>query len=372
MEPSTSPRTAGPSVSGPIRVIIVDDSAVVRGLIAASLEKDPDIKVVATASNGRIAVDNIVSWDPDVVILDLEMPVMDGMTALPLLLAALPDVKIIVASALTERGAGVTLKALTAGASECMVKPQASSLRGADEFRRDLLTKVKALGRRKHHRLAASPTPARPAASTTPAAPIALRPLPAEPPLAIAIASSTGGPQALFTVCPVLRLLRQPIFITQHMPPTFTTLLADQLGKLTQRPTYEGVDGMRVANGSTYVAPGDHHMLIERADAEPIIRISKAAPENFCRPSADPMLRSLAAQFGRRLLCIVLTGMGQDGLEGCRVAVAAGASVIAQDEATSVVWGMPGAVANAGLCSAIRPLNEIGAFTAQLTGGNSR
>ncbi len=357
-----------------MRVVVVDDSAVVRGLIAASLEKDPDIEVVATAANGRIAVDGLAAWDPDVVILDIEMPVMDGMTALPLLLAISPDVKIIIASTLTLRGAEISLKALAAGAAECMAKPQAASLRGADEFRRELVEKVKALGQGRRRRSTVARPTAAPVVRKPPPVPavVTLRAMSAEIPQAIAIASSTGGPQALFKVSPALKNLRQPIFITQHMPPTFTTLLADHLGKLTGRPAREAADGMAVEAGSTYVAPGDFHMLIEREKDGFRLRLSKAAPENFCRPSADPMLRSLVACYGRRLLCVVLTGMGQDGLEGCRAAVAAGAGVVAQNEATSVVWGMPGAVATAGLCSQVLPIDEIGPLVERLAQGTNR
>jgi two-component system chemotaxis response regulator CheB len=198
--------------------------------------------------------------------------------------------------------------------------------------------------------------------------PIALRAASLDPFEVLAIGSSTGGPQALFQLLTSLRgTLSRPIFITQHMPSTFTTILAEHICRSTGWPAAEAVDGEIVRQARVYVAPGDFHMLVELAPGgEKIIRLSKAPAENFCRPAVDPMLRSLAQVHGRRLLTVVLTGMGHDGLDGSKAVAAAGGTVVAQDEATSVVWGMPGAVATAGLCSAVLPLAEIGAYISKL------
>jgi two-component system chemotaxis response regulator CheB len=184
--------------------------------------------------------------------------------------------------------------------------------------------------------------------------------MPTEMPDIVAIGSSTGGPQALFTVLGALKPgIPQPIVITQHMPATFTTILAEHIERASGIPTVEGADGMPVQGGHAYVAPGDFHMVIELNGPQRVIRLLKTPPENFCRPSVDPMLRSLTKIYGRKIFTVILTGMGQDGLKGGEAVIAAGGSVIAQDEATSVVWGMPGAVSMAGLCSAVVPLTEV-------------
>lgn len=349
------------------RVLVVDDSAIVRGLIVATLEKDGEIEVVGTASNGALAIDALKRWDPDVIVLDIEMPVMDGLTALPKLMAAKPNVKIIIASTLTRRGAEITLRALAAGAADCIAKPSTSELRGADNFRRELTEKVKALAHARRHKGMAARPLAAPAIAH-----VAQKGMPVETPTAIAIISSTGGPQALLRVSPILKQIRQPIFITQHMPATFTSLLAEHVGRASGRPTIEAQDGLVVAAGHTYIAPGDFHMLVEGNRNSQKIRLVQTPPENFCRPSADPMLRSLVECFGRQLLCAVLTGMGQDGLIGCRQIVAAGGTVVAQDEATSVVWGMPGAVAHAGICAAILPIEQVGPWVCRVADGAKR
>lgn len=368
----------GGRATSPYRLMVVDDSAIIRGLLTRSLETDPEVTVLASASNGEMALASLTRHDIEVIILDIEMPIMDGLTALPKLLAAKPGVKVIIASTLTQRGADISIRALAAGAADYVTKPGASALTSAEEFKRELLAKVKALG---HARRSSSGTtlPGHPAGSAVPRTAeglaadlsqrtLALRPLSREMPDAVAIGSSTGGPQALFRVLGALRnLLRQPIFITQHMPATFTTILAEHIERASGYKSAEGVDGEPVRGGRIYVAPGDFHMTAELTErGEKVVRLSKAPQENFCRPSVDPMLRSLAAVYGSRVLCLILTGMGHDGLNGGRAVVQAGGTVVAQDEATSVVWGMPGAVAMAGICSAVLPLDEIGSFIGKL------
>jgi two-component system chemotaxis response regulator CheB len=363
----------------PYRLMVVDDSAVIRGLLTRCLEADPEVTVLASASNGEIALNALGRHDIEIVILDIEMPVMDGLTALPKLLAAKPGIKVIIASMLTRRGADISMRALAAGAADYLTKPGASALTSADEFKRDLLIKVKALAQARR-RAAGLPAPklaattlARDAIIVPPPEPqrrgvIVLRQASREVPQAIAIGSSTGGPQALFRMLGALKgVLRQPVFLTQHMPATFTTILAEHVARASGYPSAEGVDGEPVRGGHIYVAPGEFHMVVEVKDRdEKVIRLTKAPPENFCRPSVDPMLRSLAAVYGSRVLTLILTGMGHDGLEGGRAVIAAGGTLIAQDEATSIVWGMPGAVATAGLCSAVLPLDEIAPFIAKL------
>jgi len=354
----------------PYRLMVVDDSAAIRGLLIRSLETDPEIAVIASASNGAVALAALARYDIEVVILDIEMPVMDGLTALPKLLAAKPGIKVIIASTLTRRGADISIRALAAGAADYLTKPGSLVLSSADQFKRDLLAKVKVLGHARRVS-AALLAPARaPAAGRAVEAlrpesagrrVIALRPSARETPEVIAIGSSTGGPQALFRVLGDLKgRLRQPIFITQHMPATFTTILAEHIARTSGYPTREGVDGEPVNPGHIYLAPGDFHLTVETVSpGNRVVRVSKGPAENFCRPSVDPMLRSLAEAYGARVLTVMLTGMGRDGLAGSRTVVQSGGTVVAQDEATSIVWGMPGAVAMAGLCSAVTPLQDV-------------
>ncbi len=369
--------------------MVVDDSAVVRGLISRMLDGDPDIKVVASVGNGQIALQTLDRTGVDVAILDIEMPVLDGLSALPKLLAKDPGIRVIIASTLTLKNAEISLQALQAGAADYIPKPSASrEIAGESDFKRDLLAKVKALGRarrRDPHRRAGLASGTAPAAgvgaraqrpfraerSTTPAArpggPFTLRPArsASEPVDIIAIGSSTGGPQALFAVLGALQGaggVRQPILITQHMPATFTAILAGHISRAANMPAHEATDRQEIEPGHVYVAPGEYHMTVASSGTQRIIRLNQDPPENFCRPSVDPMFRSVARVYGRRALAVVLTGMGSDGTKGGAMIVEAGGTIIAQDEASSVVWGMPGAVAQAGLCSAVLPLADIGPY----------
>lgn len=358
----------------PVRVMVVDDSAVIRGLISKALEADAGIKVVHSASNGQMAVDIAGRSNVEVVVLDIEMPVMDGITALPKLLAARPGLQVVMASTLTRRNADISLQALAAGAADYVAKPSSSELVSAEDFKRELTSKVKELGqayRRRHpESAAAAPTPARrivPAAPAGPPVPLKLRPEATLQPEVLAIGSSTGGPQALFKVLGGLGGKADvPILVTQHMPATFTAILAEHIAQASKIPAAEARDGEPVAKGRIYVAPGDIHMTVAVEDGKKVIRLLKTAPENFCRPAVDPMLRSAAAAYGARCMVLILTGMGSDGQKGSSTVVAAGGTVVAQDEATSVVWGMPGAVAKTGLCSAVLPLPEIAPYLRRL------
>ncbi len=369
-----------------IRVMLVDDSAVVRGLISRALTSDSDIEVVTTAANGSAAITLAERYTPDVIILDIEMPIMDGMTALPELLKISPSSKIIMASTLTARNAGISLQALEQGAADYIPKPSAT--RDADalaQFHRELLFKVRVLG----GGLASAQPPlhspkadmaalngvSAPVGTEAPAVaekvsapmPTGQAAYPPHPVQALAIASSTGGPQALIKLFEELKgqLGHIPIFITQHMPPTFTTLLAEHITKAGGRECMEAKDGDVAKPGHVYLAPGNFHMVLERKGVHTALRLNQDPPENFCRPAADPMLRSLSAIYGQNLLVLVLTGMGQDGLEGARAVSKRGGTIVAQDEATSVVWGMPRAVAEHGLCRAVLPLNQIAGYVSR-------
>jgi len=387
---STAPQNADA-----IRVMIVDDSAVVRGLVTRMLEGDSGIQVVASVGNGQMALSSLERNDVDVILLDIEMPVMDGLTAIPKLLSIDPGVQIIMSSTLTLKGADVTMRAMEAGAADYIPKPTATrEISGGTDFRQDLISKVRAWGAVRRRQPRKTPTrglgtPGRNWASTSTQAktdgqggtagrssaqtfghsaghtgPVVLRPAATEVPEIIAIGSSTGGPQALFTVLGAIKpgAIPQPILITQHMPATFTTILGEHISRISGWKAAEAQDGEVIRPNRIYIAPGDFHMVVESRGVEKVLRINKNPPENFCRPAVDPMLRSLSAAYGKRVLAVILTGMGSDGLRGGQTLTAAGGTVIAQDEPSSVVWGMPGAAATGGICSAVLPLAEISGY----------
>ena len=342
----------------PTRVLICDDSAVVREALARLLESDPQVRVVARAANGKTALDAIARQRVDVVLLDVEMPIMDGMAALPLLLNASPGVRVIMASTLTRKGADVALRALRNGAADYVPKPSIRDMDG-DGFQRELLAKVKGHA---SIRRAADPRPG------TLLGTLSLRPA-GRPPMLLAIASSTGGPRALFDFAQGLSArgaLPVPVVAVQHMPPTFMPILAEHLGRAGSLPCAEAQDGEVLQPGRVYLAPGDRHLLVVRTAKGLQARLWDGPPESFCRPAADPTMRSAAEACDGQVLAVVLTGMGQDGLAGTRAVIEAGGTALAQDEASSVVWGMPGSVAKAGLCHAVLPVPCLAARTLDL------
>lgn len=379
----TTPSRA-PESSDPIRVMLIDDSAVVRGLLTRSLESNPDIRIVGSCPNGEAGVGLVTKAEPDVIILDVEMPIMDGLTALPKLLALRPQARVVMCSSLTEKGAAITMKAMQLGAVECIAKPSSNSVPGAgSEFQRQLVEIVRGLGAAARktrpaptpmlptNNAASAPARVQTAGTTDPLVAaiqkgpknFSLRNNPLDykgKPALIAIGSSTGGPQALFEVMKSLKGLDVPMILTQHMPATFTKILAQHIEQQSGIPSCEGAEGMRLEKGRLYVAPGGLHMELAEKDGGAIIHLSDAPPENFCKPAVDPMMRSAVKIYGRKVLGVILTGMGQDGLVGGRALTEAGGRLVAQDEASSVVWGMPGAVAMAGLCSAVLPLKDLG------------
>ncbi|MBU6497058.1 MAG: chemotaxis response regulator protein-glutamate methylesterase [Rhodospirillales bacterium] len=338
--------------------MICDDSAVIRAALARMLEADPQIRVVARTANGQQAIEEIARRPGtiDVVVLDIEMPVLDGIAALPLLLRADPALRVIMASTLTNRGADIALQALRLGAADYVPKPATAAI-ADDSFRQELLAKVKGLARLR-----------RPAALPGRGGP-ALRPAARQAPLLLAIGSSTGGPQALFTLIQGLGpAVPLPVVLTQHMPASFTPILAAHLTRLGGMPCAEASDGAALQAGHITLAPGDRHLLIEGGPGALRARVTADPPENFCRPAVDPMLRSATACCGGRVLMVMLTGMGHDGLAGTRALVAGGGTALAQDEATSVVWGMPGAIAQAGLCHDVLPLPALAGKVRTLLG----
>lgn len=443
--PGGSPgaRSGAPSPGRAVRVMICDDSQTVRGILAGLLSADPEIEVVSRVGDGQQALDALAEARPDVVLLDLEMPVLDGLAALPRLLRADPRLAVIVASAVTQRGAAEAMSALRAGASDYIPKPGAGRGGASDPvFRAELLEKVKGWARMRRRTAALAAAPATPVSAAAPVAPSAvpvnpvppstpvvepvpstarvLQPATAAPPpkptapapsifkpapstqrnaarvsapgaatasetqppslpragkaagapSLLAIGSSTGGPQALAAF---LRSLNGapavPTVIVQHMPAGFTAMLADHLDRLGSLRVAEARDGEILQNGRAYVAPGDKHLIVERGAGGLTARLRDDPPEHFCRPAVDPMLRSAQRACEGRVLAVILTGMGQDGLEGCRSLVAAGGTVLAQDEASSVVWGMPGAVARAGLAREVLPPERLGPRVSAMLNG---
>jgi two-component system chemotaxis response regulator CheB len=345
--------------------MICDDSVVIRSAIARMLESEPSVRVVARVANGKQALEELKRQQIDVAVLDIEMPEMDGMEALPLLLRADPGLRIVMASTLTTRGADIALRALRLGAADYIPKPSTAAI-ADDSFKRELIAKVTGLARLR--RRAAAPGFAATVPSAAPG--LQLRAASKTRPRLLAVGSSTGGPQALFAFVQGLgKGLPVAAVLTQHMPPAFTPMLAEHLTKLGGAPCAEARDRETIEPGRLYLAPGDRHLLVESSGSKLIARLSETPPENFCRPSVDPMLRSASAACGGAVLMVMLTGMGHDGLAGTRELIAAGGTALAQDEATSVVWGMPGAIAQAGLCHKVLPLPQLASATLDLLKG---
>jgi two-component system, chemotaxis family, protein-glutamate methylesterase/glutaminase len=372
----TSLQQGGASRHDVIRVMIVDDAIVVRGLLVRWIEAEAGLQVVASLRSGREAIEQVARANPDVVILDVDMPDIDGITALPRLFEKRRDLVVIMSSTLTRRNAEVSLRALSLGAADYVPKPESTrEITSSASFRRDLIEKIRALGARRRQRLSSARSlpwavPAvgpwsRPLAGTEPSDSVAfkLRPFAVVPPRVLLIGSSTGGPQALGAIVGGIgNVIDQvPVLITQHMPPTFTTILAEILERASGRPAQEATDGEALRPGRIYIAPGGRHMKAVRRNNVPVVALDDGPPINFCKPAVDPMFSSAATAWGGANLALVLTGMGSDGTRGAADLVAAGGSVIAQDEETSVVWGMPGSVTKAGLCSAVLPVDQIGA-----------
>lgn len=386
---------AGLPSGSAVRVLLVDDSAVVRGAVGRLLDAEPDLSVVATAGNGRQALEALARSPADVVVLDVEMPEMDGLAALPQILTRHPGTRVLMLSVHGGRGAEVTVRALALGAADFVCKPRAAArggptasastsavpATGVDAYAAELTRKVRALGRsarysRRAHAPGAGlsgpphPHPGADAAhwaAPSPTAPPSYRTAAPAPRSAqvLAIASSTGGPVALSGLLGAIPApLGVPVLVTQHMPAHFTRLLAARLASSTGHACAEARDGEVVRVGHVYIAPGDYHLLAERRGGAVRLRLTQDPPVQHCRPAADPMFASVAAAYGPGALAVVLTGMGHDGRDGAAAIVRRGGRVLAQDEASSVVWGMPGAVAQAGLATAVLPIPQIATHVA--------
>ena len=370
-----------------VRVLIVDDSAVMRKIIASALQKEPSIEIVGFAANGLQAIEAIQTCNPDVMTLDIEMPEMDGLTALREIRKENKYLPIIMFSSLTHKGAQAAVMALTAGASDYVGKPVNTSGGIDDAFKvleAELIPKIIGLAKRVKSRRdregkgigtekpPTSVAALRPSATTKPLASASSISLPAsnvgkvisgvlaKPAQAICIGVSTGGPEALMQVFGAFNApLSVPIFIVQHMPADFTTLLAARLSATGVMTVKEAEEGEIASPGTVYIAPGGFHMTLSRPGTKTIIHLNTEPPENSCRPAVDVLFRTAADVYGSGLLAVMLTGMGYDGLKGSKIIKEKGGQVIAQDEATSVVWGMPGAVVQAGLADSVLPIEKI-------------
>lgn len=343
---------------GKIRVLVVDDSSVIRRVVTQALSTDDEIEVVGVAANGKIALEKIQQTPPDVVILDVEMPEMDGLTTLEYIRRDYKHLPVIMYSTQTHRGAYITIRSLLLGANDYVHKHADND--SLDEairnIQRDLITKIKAVFK-KTSVIQQEIKPQRRVYSGNGKI------------NALAIGASTGGPNALLTIIQgIPKNFPVPVFIVQHMPPMFTQMLANQLNALYSIKVIEAFEGVEVQSGCAYVAPGDHHMEIKEKDGKTVVALNQNPPENSCRPSVDVTFRSVANFYGANVLGVILTGMGQDGLRGCERIRENGGRIIAQDEKTSVVWGMPGAVAKAGLADEILPIGEIASAIVKYVG----
>jgi two-component system chemotaxis response regulator CheB len=336
----------------PVRVLVIDDSVVSRRVVAHAIDADPGLVLAGTAPNGKAAIDKLDLLGPDVLVLDLDMPVMDGFETLAAVRRTHPHLPVIVFSHLTRAGAAATLDALALGATGFALKPRADGIGMAEELvRTDLLPLIAALAKRPAERVTQAARG--PAAQTTPFKRAAVT--------AVVLGVSTGGPSALAEIVPCLPPnLSVPVFIVQHMPPVFTQMLAERLNRVAQVDVVEAADSEPVVAGRVYVAPGGRHLALRGTAMYAEIALTDDAPENSCRPSVDVLFRSAARVYGSGVAGVVLTGMGSDGLRGCEAVRSAGGSVMVQDAPSSVVASMPLAVAEAGLANAVLPLHDIG------------
>ncbi len=335
----------------PIDILIVDDSAAVRRLLRLALSEDPELRIAGVAANGKIALALLEQNVPDLVTLDIEMPEMDGLTALAQIKKRYPRLPVIMFSTLTERGAVATLDALSLGATDYVTKPTtvADPARAIASIKEQLIPRIKSFCRKGDATAVQPPFTARTEKSGS--VPIEL----------LAIGTSTGGPNALAEVLSALpKDFPIPVVIVQHMPPTFTRFLAERLSLVCALPVREAVSGARLAPGEVWIAPGDYHLMVTGLRSACGLQLIQSPPENSCRPSVDVLFRSAAQVFHQRLLAVVMTGMGQDGLRGAETVCAMGGRVWAQDAASSVVWGMPGFVVQHGLAQRVLPLGLIG------------
>ena len=354
-----------------IRVLVVDDSVVIRRIVSDIVSSDPALEVAGIAANGRMALDRIPRVNPDIITLDVEMPEMDGLQTLKELRKTYPKLPVIMLSTVTSRGGIATIEALSLGASDYVTKPANVGKvgEGISRVRDELIPKIKALCGVRDSSVAKPQVP-----------PLQTRPVASAGVLSnrrleiLAIGVSTGGPNALAELMAGIPSdFPVPIVIVQHMPPVFTRLLADRLNANAAIPISEAAAGTELTPGKAWIAPGDFHMVLEKSAGGARIALNKDAPENSCRPAVDRLFRSVVKVYGGAALGLILTGMGQDGMKGCQSISEAGGQVIAQDEASSVIWGMPGLVARAGIAEKVLPLSQIaGEIVRRAAAGRSR
>ncbi len=370
-----NPMSPSLPLDGPLRVLVVDDTVTYRQLVSRLLGDLAGVEVVGAAANGRIALQKIEQTNPDLLLLDLEMPEMDGLEVLRRLRAASSDIGAIMLSGFTEAGANATLEALKLGAFDFVLKPRGDSFEGnTRQLRDELRPKLEAFARtRTIQRLLGKASSKRPAEAAVQAPSLFGAPLPLRVPRgkveAVAIGISTGGPQALTVLLPALPAnLAAPVLIVQHMPPSFTRSLAEDLDRRCRLSVREGADGDVVSAGTVYIAPGGRQMKVVEQGGAVVVRITDDPPENSCRPSADYLFRSVAGLFGPRAAGVIMTGMGNDGAEGCRIMKRAGAPIVAQDQATCVVFGMPREPVEQGIADVVAPLDRIAHEIVRLAG----
>jgi two-component system, chemotaxis family, protein-glutamate methylesterase/glutaminase len=348
-----------PSTERKVRVIFADDSAIVRGFMRRWVEDDHRIELIKACGDGLQAVTEAAAHHPNVIILDTDMPGMDGLATLPHLRRVAPRARIVMASAHTPEGRAAAMKALGAGACDIIAKPEASAIGSVEVFHRELIEKIVALGEPHTNARRAS---------------IRLRPAPQTccPGSLLVVAAASGGHAALQSfLVPIARRINAPILIVQHMPSPFTALLAERLEETTGRHCREARDNDTLTPGVMLIAPGDYHMRVARCPAGRMVHLDRGAPVQFRRPAADVLFESAAAAFGPRVVGVVLTGIGADGCEGSAKVAAAGGRVIVQDEASSLVWGMPGAVALAGYAEAVKPLKDLSTLALRMMNGEA-
>ena len=397
-----------------VKVLIVDDSAVMRTLLRSVILSDSRLEVVATANDGLAALSLLDTIHPDIILLDVEMPVMDGLSTLRKIRSSGRRIPVIICSALTQRGAHVTIEALASGAADYVTKPSSQSSREAatGELAREVIPKILALTRSAENsgktglssreaigslnpvtRLEPSikvpvrswspnaPPAGHHCASAAPRPPNLSTPLTVSSPQVVLIGVSTGGPAALDVLLPKLPAnFPVPILIVQHMPNLFTKMLAERLDARCPLHVIEAADGDQPTPGVIHIAKGDWHLSLSPRTSPastssalgPVLRLTQAEPENHCRPAVDVLFRSAVTVYGSRILAVILTGMGSDGLDGCRLIRQHGGVVLAQDQPSSAVWGMPGVVANAGLAQRVLPLDQIAAEILRLTSQRPR
>lgn len=351
-------------MNGPARILLVDDSVVVRGLLSRTIDAESDLEVLSTAPNGRIGVEKVRSLEPDLVVLDVEMPEMNGLEALQEIRKTHPDLPIIMFSTLTGDGASVTVEALAKGASDYATKPTNTGnvMEAMKHVEAELISKIRTLVKARRPRRSSASNPVRTTTRRGNAAGVT----------AVVVGSSTGGPVALEQMLSRIDVaLSVPMFIVQHMPETFTRALAERLDRKTVHHVVEAEQGMTAEPGTVYIAPGGKQMSLRSFGNHVTIRVTDDPPVNSCKPSVEPLFETAADIYGRNTLAVMLTGMGSDGTDGTRRLADLGCDVFAQDEATSVVWGMPGSVVDNGLATKVLPIDRVGPEIASRVAGRS-